>query len=114
MADPRISRTPCWRSCESPRWRPAPSRLATSGTIVHRWTHDSGVAHHLIDPRTRRPAVTDVVQATVLAETARDAEAFAKVAVVAGSVDAFGASTGPACWACYCSPIAARSARRRR
>ncbi len=63
--------------------------VATSGTSVHRWTRRHGVTHHLIDPRTGRPAATDVVQATVLAATARDAEAYAKVAVVAGSVDAF-------------------------
>ena len=42
-------------------------------------------AHHLIDPVTWRPAETDVVQATVLADTARTAEAFAKAAVLAGS-----------------------------
>ena len=63
--------------------------IATSGTSVHRWTHAFGVTHHLIDPRTRRPALTDVVQATVLADTARAAEALAKIAVVAGSEHAF-------------------------
>jgi thiamine biosynthesis lipoprotein len=64
--------------------------IATSGTSVHRWAHAAGDAHHLIDPRTRRPAATDVVQATVLADTARVAEAFAKTAVIAGSGRAFG------------------------
>jgi thiamine biosynthesis lipoprotein len=59
--------------------------LATSGTSVHRWSHDGGVAHHLIDPRTERPARTDIVQATVLARTAREAEALAKTAVILGS-----------------------------
>ena len=63
--------------------------VASSGISVHRWAHDAGAAHHLIDPRTRRPADTDVIQATVLASTARDAEACAKVAVVAGADDAF-------------------------
>ena len=58
--------------------------LATSGTSVHRWSHGTDAAHHLIDPATWRPAATDVVQATVLADTAREAEVFAKVAVVAG------------------------------
>ena len=55
--------------------------IATSGTSVHRW--QSGT-HHLIDPRTRRPAITDVVQATVLARSARDAEVLAKTAVILG------------------------------
>ncbi len=59
--------------------------VATSGVSVHRWTHGAEAAHHLIDPVTWRPAQTDVVQATVLADTARAAEAYAKVAVLAGS-----------------------------
>ncbi|HYN48167.1 MAG TPA: FAD:protein FMN transferase, partial [Candidatus Nanopelagicales bacterium] len=56
--------------------------VATSGTSVHRFGPD---AHHLIDPRTGRPAVTDVVQATVLASGAAAAEAYAKSAVILGS-----------------------------
>lgn len=59
--------------------------LATSGTSVHRWERDDRTAHHLIDPVTWRSAESDVVQATVLADTARVAEAFAKAAVLAGS-----------------------------
>ena len=69
----------------------APVRLgvATSGTSVHRWTHAEGAAHHLIAPRTWRPAATDVVQATVLAASAREAEVLAKTAVIAGADRAF-------------------------
>jgi FAD:protein FMN transferase len=59
--------------------------VATSGTSVHRWLHDGRVAHHLIDPRTGISAATDIVQATVLARTAREAEALAKTAVILGS-----------------------------
>ena len=68
-----------------------PSRLgvATSGTSVHRWTHETGGTHHLIDPRTWHPAATDIVQATVVAGTAREAEVLAKTAVIAGSGRAF-------------------------
>ncbi len=64
--------------------------IATSGTSVHRWPAgaDGSARHHLIDPRTRRPAVTDVVQATVIAGSARAAEVLAKAAVIAGSDDA--------------------------
>ena len=65
--------------------RPRRFGVATSGTSVHRWRHGADTAHHLIDPVTWRPAETDVVQATVLAATARAAEAFAKAAVLAGS-----------------------------
>lgn len=59
--------------------------LATSGTSVHRWSRAGRTGHHLIDPRTGRPARTDVVQATVIAHSARVAEAFAKTAVIVGS-----------------------------
>jgi len=59
--------------------------LATSGVSVHRWGTGAGAAHHLIDPATGRPADTDVVQATVLARSARVAEALAKTAVILGS-----------------------------
>ncbi len=63
--------------------------IATSGTTVHRWSHATGDTHHLVDPRTRRPAATDVLQATVLASSARVAEAFAKMAIIAGTERAF-------------------------
>ena len=69
--------------------------LATSGTSVHRWDRTTGVAHHLIDPATWRSATTDVVQATVLADSARLAEGFAKVAVLAGATDAFELASRP-------------------
>ena len=65
--------------------RPRYLGVATSGTSIHRWTHGPEAAHHLIDPATWLPARTDVVQATVLAESGRLAEAFAKVAVIAGA-----------------------------
>ncbi len=59
--------------------------IATSGTSVHRWGTGPRPSHHIIDPRTRRPAVTDVLQATVVAASAREAEAWAKTAIVLGS-----------------------------
>ena len=62
--------------------------VATSGTTVHRWTAASGAAtHHLIDPRTGRSARTDVVQATVAAPSAAEAEVLAKSALILGSTD---------------------------
>ena len=59
--------------------------LATSGTSVHRWPANGPDRHHLIDPRTGHSARTDLVQATVLAGSAREAEAIAKTAVILGS-----------------------------
>lgn len=61
--------------------------VATSGTSVHRWRHGESWRHHLIDPRTGDPAVTDVVQASVVCGSALRAEALAKAAVIAGSLD---------------------------
>ena len=63
--------------------------VATSGTSIHRWNVDGTDRHHLIDPRTGLPAETDVVQATVIADSALRAEALAKAAVIAGSVEGF-------------------------
>ena len=57
--------------------------LATSGVDYRRW----GNAHHLIDPRTGRPAETDVVTASVLAADASRAEAWATAALIAGLDD---------------------------
>jgi len=61
--------------------------VATSGTHVHRWNVGGTVTHHLIDPRTGRPAVTDVVQATVVAGSALRAESLSKAALIAGSIE---------------------------
>lgn len=63
--------------------------VATSGVSIHRWNVGGAATHHLIDPRTGRPAETDVVQATVVADSALRAEALAKAAVIAGSVEGF-------------------------
>ncbi len=61
--------------------------VATSGTSIHRWQRDGVASHHLIDPRTGAPAITDVVQATVICASALRAEALAKTAVILGSVN---------------------------
>jgi thiamine biosynthesis lipoprotein len=58
---------------------------ATSGTTKRSW--GPGL-HHLIDPRTARPAVTDLREVSVLAQTATDAEIYAKVALLLGSTAA--------------------------
>ena len=64
--------------------------VATSGTSVHRWRRQDGsFGHHLIDRRTGLPADTDVVQATVIGPTAREAEVIAKSAVILGSQAAY-------------------------
>jgi thiamine biosynthesis lipoprotein len=58
---------------------------ATSGVTKRMW--GPGL-HHLIDPRTSRPAVTDLQEVSALASTATDAEIYAKVALLLGSTAA--------------------------
>lgn len=55
---------------------------ATSGTTKRRWGNS---LHHLIDPRTGAPAVSDLEEVSVLASTAADAEVLAKTALLLGS-----------------------------
>jgi thiamine biosynthesis lipoprotein len=63
--------------------------IATSGIGKRSWLDsDARPAHHLLDPRTGRPAYTGIVQATALAPTAAEAEALAKAAVLSGPRDA--------------------------
>jgi thiamine biosynthesis lipoprotein len=59
--------------------------VATSGRNYRRWEQDGTVQHHLIDPRTGRPAQTDVLTATVVAASVITAEAAAKAAFILGS-----------------------------
>jgi thiamine biosynthesis lipoprotein len=58
--------------------------LATSSTTRRRWRVGGAEAHHLIDPRTMAPAVTPILSASVIAETAAEAEAGAKAVLILG------------------------------
>ncbi|MFM8351655.1 MAG: FAD:protein FMN transferase [Actinomycetales bacterium] len=70
--------------------------VATSSSLRRRWQG----RHHLIDPVTGAPSASDVVQATVFAPTAWQAEAMATVALVRGR-DAFQAWAGTTSYAAY-------------
>jgi len=59
--------------------------LATSNVLHRRWVHDGRWVHHILNGRTGLPADTDIVQATVLAPSAAEAEVAAKVVCMAGS-----------------------------
>ena len=64
----------------------AAGAVATSSRCRRRWRRSDGTfAHHLIDPRTGRPAETDVLTATVVAAEGWVAEALATALLVAGS-----------------------------
>lgn len=58
---------------------------ATSGRDYRAWLRGETRVHHLIDPRIGLPAQTDVLSATVIAPTARQAETAAKTALILGS-----------------------------
>ncbi|HSD10222.1 MAG TPA: FAD:protein FMN transferase [Candidatus Binatia bacterium] len=59
--------------------------VATSGSNRRRWTVAGEVVHHLIDPRTWKPAASDLAQVTVVAPTAELAEVLAKTAFLLGA-----------------------------
>jgi thiamine biosynthesis lipoprotein len=60
--------------------------VATSGVDRRKWKD----GHHIIDPSTRRPARTDVVAATVVADSATTAETVARTILLMGSWEGLG------------------------
>lgn len=62
--------------------------VATSSTLRRRWTDGHRTAHHLIDPRTGQPSTSEIAAVTVAAAAAAPAEILAKVALLAGTIDA--------------------------
>ncbi len=86
VADPRLASKKRWG--DPPLLgilRIARGGVATSGRDVRRWRRGAEEYHHLIDPRTGRPARTDVLAVTVVAPTAYEAEVAAKVVFILGS-----------------------------
>jgi len=62
--------------------------LATSGVDRRRWQREGTECHHIIDPATGLPAVTDLLRVTVVAASAREAEILATSLLLAGGLDA--------------------------
>ncbi len=62
--------------------------VATSSVVRRRWRRGSVDVHHLIDPRSGRPASTDLDSVTTVAPTLWWAEVVAKSAVIVGSCSA--------------------------
>jgi thiamine biosynthesis lipoprotein len=58
--------------------------VATSSIMKRAWTQGERQQHHLIDPRSGEPAVTDWLSVTVIAAQAAAAEVYAKVLLIAG------------------------------
>jgi thiamine biosynthesis lipoprotein len=59
--------------------------VATSAPNRRRWRVGTGHAHHLIDPRARRSADSDLAQVTVVATSTELADVLAKTAFILGS-----------------------------
>ena len=58
--------------------------LATSSTTVRRWRTTEGIAHHVLDPRTGRPAAEVWRTASVAAASCVDANTASTAAIVLG------------------------------
>ena len=65
---------------------PITAGVATSTTLKRRWAQ--GRRHHVIDPRTGAMSVSDLVQVTVVADTAWEAEVTATTALLMTADDA--------------------------
>jgi FAD:protein FMN transferase len=59
--------------------------VATSGQDYRRWWRGGQLQHHLIDPRTRRPARTDLLTVSVVAPNGAQADLLAKIVLLLGS-----------------------------
>ena len=67
-------------------WLEGLTAVATSSVAKRRWQKQGqGMVHHILDPRTGQSAVSDLLQATVLARDLVVAEQFAKCMIVLGS-----------------------------
>jgi thiamine biosynthesis lipoprotein len=62
----------------------APGAVATSAITKRKWQHNGRQQHHLIDPRTGEPAITEWLSVTVWAEQATEAEVYAKALLIGG------------------------------
>jgi thiamine biosynthesis lipoprotein len=58
--------------------------LATSSTTVRKWSTDSGVAHHLVDPATGRPATSIWRTVSVAAGSCLDANIASTASIIRG------------------------------
>ncbi len=62
-----------------------PGAIATSSVAKRTWKQGEKLRHHLIDPRTREPAITDWLSMTVIAPHSYEAEVYAKALLIGGA-----------------------------
>ncbi len=65
-----------------------PGAIATSTVTKRVWQQAGKNRHHIIDPRTGEPAVSDWISVTVMAPHAYEAEVFAKALLISGPQEA--------------------------
>ena len=65
-----------------------PGAVTTSTITKRRWEKDGKIQHHLIDPRTQKPAETDWCSVTVMAQHAVEAEVYSKCLLIGGLKEA--------------------------
>ncbi len=65
-----------------------PGAIATSTITKRVWQQAGKNRHHIIDPRTGEPAVSDWISVTVIAPHAYEAEVFAKALLIGGPQEA--------------------------
>jgi FAD:protein FMN transferase len=65
-----------------------PGAIATSTVTKRAWKQAGRNRHHIIDPRTGEPAVSEWISVTVIAPHACDAEVYAKALLIGGSHEA--------------------------
>lgn len=63
----------------------APFAVATSGTNIRKGVHEGKAWHHILDPRTQLPAVTDLMTASIHGTSAVEADVLASSAIIVGS-----------------------------
>jgi FAD:protein FMN transferase len=59
--------------------------VATSGIDVRHWRRGGQMCHHIIDPRSGKPAETDLLSVTVVASDAKEANLYAVATMILGS-----------------------------
>jgi FAD:protein FMN transferase len=69
-------------------FRVDPGAVATSSITKRTWRQAGMSRHHIIDPRTGKPALSNWISVTVIAPHAHQAEVFAKALLIAGPQEA--------------------------
>ncbi len=64
----------------------SPGAIATSAVTKRKWQYNGKPQHHLIDPRSGEPAITEWLSVTVYARQAVEAEVYAKALLIGGPV----------------------------